>query len=235
MTQDCSFTISGIIPRHDQWNNKVTEVNASLACTCENDNILFTDHGRSIDPRKNFNNSKLHLKMKGSNELWDNFDRYLKGFSSWDSDVQSYSEIRHDKCIIGETPVVWDENLRSWGSFDNISFSECLSNLRQRNLNCLLLTHSNINSIRNKFDQLVLSIKNNIDKLMISETKIDNSFATMQFHIEGYCIYRLDQNGYGGGILVYVWEDIPSKLFPMQSSSIEGFFIELNLRCKSGF
>ena len=67
---------------------------------------------------------------------------------------------------------------------------------------------------------------------MISETKIYNSFPTMQFHIEGYCIYRLDRHEYGGGILVYVREDIPSKLIPMQSSSIEGFFIELNLRCK---
>ena len=56
--------------------------------------------------------------------------------------------------------------------------------LRQKNLNRLLLAHININSIRNKFDQLVSSIKNNIDILMISETKIDNSFPTMQFHIE---------------------------------------------------
>ena len=67
---------------------------------------------------------------------------------------------------------------------------------------------------------------------MISETKIDNSFPTMQFRIEGYCIYRLDRNEYAGDTLVYVREDIPSKLIPMQSSSIEGFFIELNLRCK---
>ena len=57
----------------------------------------------------------------------------------------------------------------------------------------------------------------------------------MQLHIEGYCTYRLHRNGYGCGILVYVREDIPSKLVPMQSSSIEGFFIELNLRCKNGF
>ena len=62
---------------------------------------------------------------------------------------------------------------------------------------------------------------------MISETKIDNSFPTMQFHIEGYCIYRLDRNEYRGGILVHVWEDIPSKLIPMQSSSIEDFFIRV--------
>ena len=117
--------------------------------------------------------------------------------------------------------VVRDASLRSSGSFDRISFSECLNNLRQRNINCLFLAHININSIRNKFDQLVSSIKNNIDILMISETKTDNSFSPIQFHFEGYCIYRLDRNKYGGGILVYV-----------QSSSIEGFFIELNLRCK---
>ena len=67
---------------------------------------------------------------------------------------------------------------------------------------------------------------------MISETKLDHSFPTMQFHIEGYCLYRLDRNEYGSGILVYVREDIPSKLIPMQSSSIEDFLIELNLRCK---
>ena len=67
---------------------------------------------------------------------------------------------------------------------------------------------------------------------MILETKTDNSFSAMQFHIEGYCIYRLNRNEYGGGVLVYVREDIPSKLIPMQSSSIESFFIELNLRYK---
>ena len=78
--------------------------------------------------------------------------------------------------------------------------------MRQKNLNCILLAHININSIRNKFDQLVSSIKNNTD-----------TFPTMQFHIEGYCIYRLDRNEYEGGILVYVREDIPSKLIPMQS------------------
>ena len=82
MTQDRSVTISGIIPRNDQWNNKVREVNDSLARMCENDNISFMDHSRSIDPRKNLNNSKLHLNVKGSNKLRDNFVRYLKGFSS---------------------------------------------------------------------------------------------------------------------------------------------------------
>ena len=48
---------------------------------------------------------------------------------------------------------------------------------------------------------------------MISETKIDNFFPTMQLHIEEYCIHRLERNWYGGGILVYMWDDIPSEPF----------------------
>ena len=67
---------------------------------------------------------------------------------------------------------------------------------------------------------------------MTSETKIDDSFPAMQFHIEGYCDFRLARNEYEGGILVYIREDIPPELIPMKNCSIEAFFIELNLRRK---
>ena len=60
------------------------------------------------------------------------------------------------------------------------------------------------------FDRL----DNNIDILMISETKIDESFTTSQFCIKGYTRpYRLDRSKNGGGILLYIREDIPSKIF----------------------
>ena len=68
--------------------------------------------------------------------------------------------------------------------------------------------------------------------LMISETKLDESFSSMQFSIDGYNIFRSDRNTKGGGILVYVRDDIPCKLIPMRNSTIEGFVIELKLRQK---
>ena len=40
----------------------------------------------------------------------------------------------------------------------------------------------------------------------------------------------LGYNEYGSGTLVYVQENIPSKLIPMENCSIEAFLIELNLR-----
>ena len=51
-----------------------------LACMSENDNISFIHHSGSIDPRKNLHHSKLHLNVKGSNTLRNNFVRYLKAF-----------------------------------------------------------------------------------------------------------------------------------------------------------
>ena len=109
---------------------------------------------------------------------------------------------------------------------------EELNNLRLKNPNRLICAHLNINSVRNKFDLLSDIIKNNIDILMISETKLDSSFPNGQFQIHGYSEpYRLDRNGNGGGILVFIREDIPTKLIDSQMK-IEGFFIELNLRRK---
>ena len=67
---------------------------------------------------------------------------------------------------------------------------------------------------------------------MISETRIDETFPSRQFCIEGFAPpYMLDRNCHGGGILLYIREDIPSKLIEM-NTSVESIFIELNLKKK---
>ena len=52
-----------------------------------------------------------------------------------------------------------------------------LQNTRKDNLNKLIFAHLNINSIWNMFDSLadMIKDKDNIDTLMISETKVDDS------------------------------------------------------------
>ena len=65
---------------------------------------------------------------------------------------------------------------------------------------------------------------------MISEIKLDKSFPSMQFKLDGCKIFRSDRHANGSGILVYVRDDIPCKLIPMRNSTIEGFFIELKSR-----
>ena len=45
---------------------------------------------------------------------------------------------------------------------------------------------------------------------MFSETKIDDSFPIANFLLNGQP-YRIDRNSSGGGIILYVKEDIPSN------------------------
>ena len=63
----------------------------------------------------------------------------------------------------------------------------------------------------------------------------DSFFPSLQFHLEGYATpYRLDRNANGGGILLYIREDIPSMLLTSELS-IERFFFEMKLRKKKWF
>ena len=70
-------------------------------------------------------------------------------------------------------------------------------------------------------------LQGKVDILVLTETKLDNSFPTNQFLIEGYSKpFRL---------LVYIREVIPCKELKPHSfaEDIEGIFIEINLRkCK---
>ena len=119
---------------------------------------------------------------------------------------------------------------------ENGNVCNILKNIKIKNVNRLIIGNLNINSIANKFDQLKTIIPGYIDILVIVETKLDVSFPESQFLIEGYSTpYRLDRNRNGGGVMIYVREDIPSKKLMKQNlpDDIEGLFIEINLRkCK---
>ena len=93
-----------------------------------------------------------------------------------------------------------------------------------------------INSISSKFDQMKVLLQGNIDILVLTETKLESSFSSNQFILEGYSKpFRLDRNRNGGGLLVYLREDIPCKEPKLHSfnEDIECIFIEINLtKCK---
>ena len=77
----------------------------------------------------------------------------------------------------------------------------------------------NINYLRNTFDMLTNSVTEYIDILMISETKLDNTFPNASYHLKDFSnLYRLDRNFHGGGILVYVRDNIPSNILPLSKA-----------------
>ena len=110
---------------------------------------------------------------------------------------------------------------------------DALKEIKIKNVNKVVIGTLNINSIASKFDELREIIGKNIDILTIQETKLDSSFPTQQFLLDGFSEpYRLDRNRDGGGVLIYVREDIPSKLLKKHTftKNVEGLFIEVNLR-----
>ena len=74
-----------------------------------------------------------------------------------------------------------------------------------------------------------------VDILLLSETKLDDSFPTGQFSLNGCSKpYRLDRSSNGGGILLYVRDEIPSRLLTDYKikDNLELFFVEVNIRKK---
>ena len=105
-----------------------------------------------------------------------------------------------------------------------------LRNLRVKFLNRLIFASLNINSIRNKFIMLSDLVRGNVDVLFVCETKIDQTFPSSQFVIPGFTTpYRLDRTGNGGGVMLYIREDIPSRRIPSELSvSLECCFVVIN-------
>ena len=74
---DNTVTVSGIVPRLDDLDNKANEVNRRLVLMCKERNISFLSHDESVDPSKHLNESKLHLNNSGIKIFAENFSKFL--------------------------------------------------------------------------------------------------------------------------------------------------------------
>ena len=88
----------------------------------------------------------------------------------------------------------------------------------------LIIAHLDINSIRNKFDPLSFTVENDGDILLISETKLDDSFHRFNLkYVDIVCLIDMI------GIQWVV--DIPTKLLKHDfETKIENLPVEINLR-----
>ena len=76
----------------------------------------------------------------------------------------------------------------------------------------LIIGHLNTNSLRNKFSSLQQTVLSKTDILLLSETKVDDSFPNSQFFAGGFKMYRKDRTKTGGGLLLYVNENLRGKI-----------------------
>ena len=93
---------------------------------------------------------------------------------------------------------------------DDLAGNPDLRALRKKKLK-LNIAHLNVTTLRNKSDFLKEQIQDNIDILMISETKIDTSFPVGQLLMNNFSTSF--RNAHGGGMLDVGMEDLPIKIF----------------------
>ena len=110
-----------------------------------------------------------------------------------------------------------------------------IKNLRQSNVNRVIVVNLKINSLTNKFDQLKKTVLKYIDIIVITETRLD-AFPNAQFLVPGFSKpFCIDKNRKRGRVMTYVGENIPRK--PLRKhvlpSDIECVFLELHFKkCK---
>ena len=219
-SESCDASISNIVVGKDRHQNKCQEVNDHLKEKCREKNINLIDQSKSIKPQ-HLNKTRLHLTKKGTSILSSTFIREIKNIFQLQSLLHSHQNVRTSFNSAEYKSKIANQNINSTN----------LQNIRLKNINKLIFAHLNINSIRNKFNFVIKDISNNVDFLLISETKTDGSFPKSQFQIKGFSDpFRVDRNTHGSGILFYAREDIPVKLLSVENLPRECFFIEINLR-----
>ena len=109
--------------------------------------------------------------------------------------------------------------------------SNFLLNLRKKYFNHLIIGNLSINSLPNKFKDLKILVKGRVDIIVITESKLDHTFLDSSFRISGYNTpLRKDRNRNGGGILIFIKDDIPCKELQINFfNEFEVLFIEINL------
>ena len=129
-------------------------------------------------------------------------------------------------------PQLSQPEIQQFEDIANETHLNTLKDYRSKNSDNLVIASLNINSVRNKFDQLKLLVKDYLDILILEETKLDETFPEGQFYIDGFLPpFRKDRNSYGGGVMIFVRDSIPVKVLdttlPNENESI---FLELNLK-----
>ena len=213
---------SVLIKKNLKLGKFVRNVNLALEKLCHSKGFQFINNDNIFSTL--VSDDGVHLTKPGINILMENLISFVNN-NLWCLEGLIVNDNTQDESLALDDPIYNDSQV-----FD------VLSNLRLRNVNRIIIGNLNVNSIANKIDGLRIKVENKIDILVITETKLDDSFPTSQFLIDGFHTpYRFDRKRGAGGIMIYVSKDIISKQLYKHSFTydIEGIFIEINLKkCK---
>ena len=167
ITESITASSSGVAdPCHSEFLTK----NYSEVFYCDNSKINSESPQNSARSHFSFgNDSELFYHGNDSENSYINFEN-----TAVCMDIDTPAELSPENSIYD-----YDHGLRD--GFYNDEFQK-IKEIKQKHVKNITLGYININSIRNKFNDLKLIVKDYIDILIIAETKIDASFPINQFN-----------------------------------------------------
>ena len=164
--------------------------------------------------------------------LHDKWQR--NGFTFVDNVRQNTLHVNKES--YSERSLIYQSEKKFINTISNIIISK-IKEIRIGNANKVIIGNLNINSIRrNKFEQLKETLLKYINILVVTETKLDETFLGSLFLTDGFFKpYRLDRNKIGCGIMIFIHNTISSKILEKHifAIDVESISVELNLKkCK---
>ena len=92
-SKDNKISVSLIVPRNDNLNNKASEVNCCLVHMCAERNIPYIDHTNSIQPENHLNESKLHFNRYGTIAFANSISKFLSKYYWWCRDSSNFDHL----------------------------------------------------------------------------------------------------------------------------------------------
>ena len=102
----------------------------------------------------------------------------------------------------------------------------------------LNIMHLNIHYLYSKLDKLkiLLSQTNEIDVICLCETFLNENFSNEEIKLENYQLFRRDRETNGGGLVVYVKENLRCLLRDdLQIDGIESLWLEVKHEAQKSF
>ena len=96
----------------------------------------------------------------------------------------------------------------------------------------LKIFHLNVRSLNGKIDELSIlsTLSSGIHLLTLSETWLSSDIVDSEIDIVGYKLYRTDRKIRGGGVAVYVRDDICTiRRVDLESPDVESVWLQVNL------
>lgn len=102
------------------------------------------------------------------------------------------------------------------------------------------ISHLNVRSITHKMDSIRLLLKDKtFDIFTVSETWLNPRITDAEITIPGYSVVRKDRTSRGGGVAIFIRDEIPFKIrrdIATNTANYESLLIEINRhKCKKQF